>query len=86
MTLLKYLQVRLLLHLQFNMDKFDKSCIGLVDQLLSMDVETLNIKIHICIYWCILKACTETVKGSNSVCSLLFVIITWCWSLTFTLK
>ncbi|ONK73498.1 uncharacterized protein A4U43_C04F32240 [Asparagus officinalis] len=51
---------------EFSLDKFEKSCLGLVDQLLSTDVETLNIKIHICIYWCVLKACSESVKRSAS--------------------
>lgn len=51
---------------ELNMDKFDKSCIGLVDQLLSGNAEKLNIKINICIFWCILKACAGSVNRNNS--------------------
>lgn len=56
---------RIALAEDLNMDKFDKSCIGLVDQLLGNDVGTLNIKSFLCIYWSILKACVEAVKWSN---------------------
>ncbi|XP_073001076.1 uncharacterized protein At3g06530 isoform X2 [Typha latifolia] len=39
-----------------NVDKLDKSCMGLVNHLFHSEAESLNAKIMICIFWSLLKA------------------------------
>lgn len=55
-------------YFQLNLDILDKSCIGLVNQLLNADVDILNLKILICIFWSLLKRYTEIIKQNTMVC------------------
>lgn len=56
--------------LQFNVDKFGKSCLELVKQLSSADVEALNCNILICVFWTILKSYNEAAKHNKLVSDL----------------
>ncbi|KAJ8511645.1 hypothetical protein OPV22_002079 [Ensete ventricosum] len=50
---------------EFNVDKFGKSCLELVKQLSSADVEALNCNILICVFWTILKSYNEAAKHNK---------------------
>nr|XP_010919682.1 uncharacterized protein At3g06530 [Elaeis guineensis] len=50
---------------ELNLDKLDKPCIGFVDQLLHADVDILNLKILICIFWSLLKRYVEIIKQNT---------------------
>ncbi|XP_077219422.1 ARM repeat superfamily protein isoform X2 [Tasmannia lanceolata] len=52
---------------QLNIEKLDKACTRVIDDLLDSNLESLNSNILICIYWSLLKACaTMALKDSSA--------------------
>lgn len=54
------------------MEKFDKVCSGFVDQLFSADLDAMNSKIMVCIFWSLVQACAEAAHQDSSVCVYLY--------------
>ncbi|XP_039121366.1 uncharacterized protein At3g06530-like [Dioscorea cayenensis subsp. rotundata] len=56
----------ILLSEEFYMEKFDKVCSGFVDQLFSADLDAMNSKIMVCIFWSLVQACAEAAHQDSS--------------------